>query len=451
MQQELFRTRVGKARQAGHPRRVRLGILQAALCVLSLGAVSSAQAIEYGPFSLTGFAKLSAGVVSNGCERCQRDPDAGRHFIWADDIAFGKPFGRMETHSLQIQPVLGVKFDLPNGFTLSGAYSQRWRDGEPDLPGVFFERSVTLKHEYYGTLQLGNFLSRGWNRPDYPYASDLGQTAFSDAGAAYGILTKAVRYTSRELYVADGNLVLEGTYDMGDTSFKRNKPELFEFWALWARGPLVVEAVVQSSRNGPPAAFAKAPFTGLTPFPDRDDTQLNGSGQGMFLLLGKYQIGTAYEVSAGLRFNRWSGSYAVPLTQGALAQWNNPFNVNWGGFDANGVANPGYSARSTDLMLGLRKYINPKLVAFTGLTYLGKASTDNPSDRGQHNTALFVSAGARYAVGDGLSVSGSLNAVNYGRKGQAPLSMPAHDAFSNIDSRIAKRGNWVTVEANYQF
>jgi hypothetical protein len=29
--------------------------------------------------------------------------------------------------------------------------------------------------------------------------------------------------------------------------------------------------------------------------------------------------------------------------------------------------------------------------------------------------------------------------------------MPAHDAFSNIDSRIAKMGNWVSVEANYKF
>ena len=45
----------------------------------------------------------------------------------------------------------------------------------------------------------------------------------------------------------------------------------------------------------------------------------------------------------------------MQLTPGAQAQWNNAFNVDWGGFDANGVANPGYSARSTDLMLGLRK------------------------------------------------------------------------------------------------
>ncbi len=451
MQQEIFRPRRSTAQRADPQRRAVRGALLVALCLLGWGAASTAQAFEFGPFSLTGFVKASAGYVSNGCEGCQRDPAATRHFIWADDLVFGRKYGGTGTDSVQIQPTLGVKFDLPQGFMLSGSLSQRWRDGKADLPGVVYERNVSLKHEYYGTVQIGNFLSRGWNRPDFPYASDVGQTAFSDSGAAYGILTKAVRYTSRELYVAEGNLVLEATYDQGDTKFKRNKPELYEIWALWGSGPLLVEAVVQSARNGAPGAFAKAGFTGLTPFPERDDQQLNGSSQGIFMLLGKYQIGTAYEVSGGLRFNRWSGSYAVPLTTGPLAQWNNPFNVDWGGFDANGVPNPGYSARSMDLMLGLRKYVNPKVVAYTGLTYLGKAQTANPSERGQSNSALFATVGASYDVGSGLKLSGSLNGVSYARKGQAPLSMPAHNAFSNVDSRIANRGYWVSVEANYKF
>ncbi len=454
MQQKNFRSRGSAARQAKQPRRRGHRTHQAVLVacsLLGLGAGTTAQAFEYGPFSLTGFAKASAGWISNGCKDCQRDPEASRQFIWADDLVFGKKFGGTSTDSVQIQPVLGVKFDLPQGFTIAGTFSQRYRDGKADLPGVYYERSVTLKHEYYGTVQAGNFLSRGWNRPDFPYASDVGQTAFSDSGAAYGILTKALRYTSRELFVADGNLVLEGTYDMGDTSFKRNKPELYEVWALWASGPLVVEAIAQSARNGSAAAFGKAPFTGLTPFPERDDKQLNSNSQSMFMMLSKYQIGTAYEVSGGIRFNRWSGAYAVPLTQGAQAQWNNPFNVNWGGTDAKGVANPGYPARSTDLMLGLRKYVNPKVVAYTGLTYLGKATTANPSERGQSNSALFATVGASYVAAPGLKLSSSLNAVSYGRKGLAPLSMPANNAFSNVDSRVANRGYWVSVEANYQF
>jgi hypothetical protein len=451
MQQELFRPRGSTARRAAQPRRLVRSALPAALFALGLGAATAAQAFEYGPFSLTGYAKVTAGVVSNSCEGCQRDPNAGRAFIWADDIAYGREFGTLNTGDWTVQPILGAKFSLPGGFTLSGAYSQRWRDGEPDLVGTIYERNATLKHEYYGTLQIGNFPSRAWGRPDLPYASDVGQTAFSDSGAAYGILTKAVRYTSRELFAFDGNLVLEAAYDQGNTDFKRNKPYLIELWALWARGPLLIEAVAQKSRNGTPAAFAKAPFTSLTPYAERDDHRLNGSGQGMFMLLTKYQIGTAYEVSGGIRFNRWSGAYAVPLTSGALGEWNTPFNVNWGGFDANGVPNPGFAARSTDLMLGLRKYINPKWVGFAGLTYLGEATTENPRERGQSNSALFASIGARYDIGGGLSVSGSLNAVQYARKGLAPLSMPAHDSFSKIDSRIAKRGNWVSVEALYKF
>ncbi len=426
-------------------------LLPVALCLAGLGVGTAAHALEWGPLSLTGFAKASVSRVNNGCEDCQREPDAGRHFIWADDIVFGRKFGGLTTDSIQFQPTLGLKFDLPRGFKLSAAYSQRLRDGEPDLPGVVYERSATLSHEYYGTVVIGNFLSRAWNRADFPYASDVGQTAFSDSGAAYGILTHAVRYTSRELFVADGNLVLEFTYDQGDTNFKRNKPELYELWALWGRGPLLVEAVVQSSRNGSAGAFAKAGFTGLTPFPERDDGKLGGNSQGIFMLLAKYQIGTAYELSAGLRFNRWSGAYAVPLTTGPLAQWNNPFNVNWNAVDANGVPNPGYAAKSTDLMLGVRKYVNPKLVAYSGLTHLGRASTDNPRERGQSNSATFASLGAQYDLGQGLSVSGSLNAVWYGKKGLAPLSMPAHNAFSNVDSRIANRGNWVSLEANYRF
>ena len=451
MQQAIHRPQDAPASQASHPTRLARSALPLVLCALGLVTAPAARAFELGALSLTGFAKVSVSRVNNGCEFCQREPDAGRHFIWADDVVFGKKFGGLTTHSVQIQPTLALKFDLPQGFKMTAAFSQRYRDGEPDLPGVVYERSLTLTHEYYGTAQIGNFLSRGWNRADYPYASDLGLTAFSDSGAAYGILTHALRYTSREFYVADGNLVLEATYSQGDRDFKRNKPELFEVWALWGRGPLVLEAVAQSAHNGAATAFAKAGFTGLTPFSQRDDRQLNGNHQGMFMVLGKYQIGTAYEVSGGLRFNRWSGAYAVQLTTGALGQWNNPFNVDWNGVDANGVANPGYAARSTDVMLGLRKYINPKLVGYAGLAHLGKASTDNPSERGQSNSALFASLGARYDVGEGLSISGAINMVSYRRQGLAPLSMPAHNAFSNVDSRVAKRGNWLSLEANYKF
>jgi hypothetical protein len=447
MQQEPLRPVPAAAPQPARSRRLARGVAFA----FGLAAAASSHAIDFGPFSLTGWVKAGVAVASDVCEKCQRDPEASRQFIWADDLVYGKKFGSELSHSWQFQPTLSVKFDLPRGFKLSGEISQRFRDGDLDLPGALYSRNVALKHEDYGTLQVGKFVTRGWNRADFPYASDVGQTAFSDSGAAYGINTNAIRYTTRELDVFEGNLVLEATYDRGDWSFKRNKPSFVEVWALYGKGPLLVEGVVQVTKNGSAGAFAKAPFTGLTPFGGRDDDQLGGNAQAMVLLLAKYQIGTAYELSGGIRHNRWSGAYAVPVTEGVLAQWNNPFNVDWGGFDENGVPNPGYAARSTDLMLGARKYINRQWVGYLGSTYLGKARTDNPRDRGQDNWALIGTLGAKYTHNESLSFSGSVNAVFYGRKGLAPLSMPAHSSFSNIDSRLAKRGNWVTFEANYDF
>jgi hypothetical protein len=93
MQQENFRPLDNLARRTRQTRGLARSALPVALCVLGLGAATAAQAFEYGPFSLTGFAKVGLGYVSNGCKDCQRDTSAGRHFIWTDDMAFGKEYG----------------------------------------------------------------------------------------------------------------------------------------------------------------------------------------------------------------------------------------------------------------------------------------------------------------------------------------------------------------------
>jgi hypothetical protein len=87
----------------------------------------------------------------------------------------------------------------------------------------------------------------------------------------------------------------------------------------------------------------------------------------------------------------------------------------------------------------------------TSVVYLGQASTDNPSERGQSNSALINSVGVSYNLGHGLQVYGLAGMVHYGRKGLAPLSMPSNNAFTNVDPRIATRGNWFGVGAVYTF
>lgn len=431
------------------------------LAVAAVLATTPALAVDFGPFSLTGFAKAEVTRTTNVCEDCQREAGEARHRAWADDIAFGKPFGTRDSDVTLFQPYLGYKQKVGRGWEVFGLLSQRWRDGKVDLDGWLYERNLGVTHEDWGRLTVGAMTTRGWSVPDYPssfkaISSDFwgggvgGSTAWSDAGAGYGLLSRAVRYMSRPIELLGGDWLLEGTYDFGKRGWKRNKPEFLELYAKYIGRDLLVDLIVQSAKNGEPVAWGKAPFGGLTPFPE-DDALLGSSSQGMALAMVRHVISGNIEVSGGIRFNRWSGAYAVQTTPGALGRWNNMFNVDWGGVDANGVPNPGYSARSTDFMLGTRYRFNEKLTAGLGLVHLGKAKTANPSERGQSNTLTVGSLNVGYTFNPYIQVYGSASAYQYGRKGQAPLSMPAHNAFTNIDSRVADRGNSFGVGANINF
>lgn len=415
-----------------------------------LAAFGPAQAIDFGPFSLTGFAKAEIQRGSNNCELCQKEPLENRQREWADALVYGKSFGTETTHSVLFQPYLGLKLPLAQGFRLEGLVSQRYRDGDVDIPGATYERNLGISHEEYGSLRVGAMTSRAWAVADFPYASDFGiSDAWPSSGAGYALLGHAVRYTSRLFDVLDGDLVLEATYDTGPSGWKRNDPHLLELWGKYTKGGLMVDAMYQVSRNGQPVAWGHAPFIGLTSNPGDDDL-LGGSGQSIVMVMARYYVNPQIEVTGGLRHNRWSGAYAVPTTFGRGGLWNNMFNVDWGGTDADGVPNPGYPARSTDLMAGLR-YIRGAWTAHTGMVYLGEASTDNPSERGQSNSALINTVGLDYNFGKGLRVYGLAGMVHYGRKGLAPLSMPSNNAFTNVDPRIAKRGNWFGLGAVYTF
>jgi opacity protein-like surface antigen len=415
-----------------------------------LACAPPAQAIDFGPFSLTGFVKIEAQRTTNVCDDCQREVGENRQREWADELAFGRQFGTQGSTVTLLQPYLGFKHDLGGGFKVSALLSQRWRDGKKDLDGWLYERNVALAHEDWGRLALGAMTTRGWSVADYPYGTNVGVSdAWGSSGAGYGLLSRSIRYTSRLLDVYDGDLVLEATYDFGKSGWERNKPRFLELYGQYVKGDLVVDAVMQTTRNGEPVGWGKAPFGGLTPFP-ADDALLGGSSQGMFLAMARYQVDPKWEVSGGIRFNRWSGAYAVQTTPGALGRWNNMFNVDWGG-TRNGVPDPGYKARSTDLMLGLRYRIDEKWTATTGMVHLGKAHTRNPSERGQSNTATINVVGLDYDVGNGLKVYGMAGMVHYKHKGLAPLSMPAHNAFTNVDSRVAKRGNWFGIGTTFTF
>ena len=422
-----------------------------ALALMLLTSASS-QAIDFGPegmFSLTGFAKAEVQRGSNHCNDCQVFPLENKQRIWADDLVVGKPYGTSNTNVNLFHPWFGMKYDLGQGYKFNALVSQRWRDGKEDIPGFWYEKNAAISHDDYGSVRVGAMTTRAWSIADYPYGTNIGVAdVWGSSGAGYGLLTKAVRYTSRIMDVAQGDLVLEASYDQGNRDFKIHKPQFLELYAQYHKGDLVVDAMFQDGRNGNPQAWSHGPFTSLTPN-TADDANLGGSGQSIAMVMGRYQLDSRIELSGGLRVNRWSGAYAVITVPGAQAQWNNMFNVDWNG-QLNGVQNPGYAARSTDAMLGAR-YKMGQWTAHTGVAYLGKASTKNPSERGQSNAALINTLGLGYDTGRGLQVYGFIGVVNFARLGLAPISMPGNSAFTNVDSRVTRSGNWVGLGAVYVF
>jgi hypothetical protein len=419
---------------------------------LVLFSGASSYAIDFGPegmFSLTGFAKSEVRRGSNNCNECQLYPLENKQRIWADDLVVGKPYGTSNSDVTLFQPWLGVKYDLGQGYKFNGLVSQRWRDGKHDIPGFWYEKNIAISHDDYGSLRVGAMTTRTWSIADYPYGTNIGvASVWGSSGAGYGLLTKAVRYTSRKFDVAQGDLVVEASYDQGNRDFKINKPKFLELYAQYYKGDLVIDAMFQDTRNGNPQAWSQGPFTSLTPNV-ADDPKLGGSGQSIAMVMGRYQLDSRIELSGGIRINRWSGAYAVITVPGAQAQWNNMFNVDWNG-QLNGVPNPGYAARTVDTMLGAR-YRMGQWTAHTGLTYLGKANTSNPSERGQSNAALINTLGLGYEVRQGFQVYGFVGIVNYARIGLAPMSMPSNTAFTNVDSRVTRTGNWAGLGAVYVF
>ena len=413
-------------------------------------AVFSANAIDLGPFQLTGFAKAEIGNVNNKCADCQLYPLEGKERSWADTLIPGAAYGPASTHVTLFQPFLGFKHDLGQGLRFSALLSQRWRDGKEDIPGFWYEKNIGVSHEGYGALRYGAMTTRGWSLADFPYGTNLNVAdAWGSSGAGYGLLQNAVRYISPKLDVADGDLVLEVSRDQGDKNFTIHRGRFTELYAQYVRGDWVLDFVAQRSRNGQPQSWSHGPFIGLTPFP-ADDAKLQEASQGITMLMGRYQYDNQLELSGGIRLNRWSGAPAiVTSTLNGVSLWNSMFNVNWGA-TVNGVANPGYAARSTDLLMGGR-YRMDDWTASLGRVQLGSASTENPAERGQSNAAWIRSAGLSYAVQPGFSIYSYVGMVEFKKLGLSPMSMPGNAAFTNVDSRVTRTGYWGGVGVVYVF
>ena len=414
--------------------------------------VQPAQSLEVGPFTLNGFVKLEVSRASNQCVGCQTFPNEERHKPWADTIADGKPYGTRDGTLSLFQPYLGTRhFDLGQGLKVRGLLSQRWRDGKVDIPGVWYEKNLIFTHEDHGMLQVGAFPTRSWSWADFPYGTTLGiADPWASSGAGYGLLTRAIRYGTPLLDVAGGDLYLELTYDQGDANWRTQKPSLWEGVARYVKGPWMIDLIGQHAQNGQAVAWGHAPFVGVTTVPTLDANpayRVPGNEQSIVMLMARYQFDVKTDLYGGVRFNRWSGSPGVPTgrdTNNNLI-WANMFNVQTGDI------NVAHGATSTDFNLGVVHRFKPQWSVRAAAVHFGKASTDNPSDRGQHNSMWLGTVGLGYEIQPGWSVYGYAGMVEFARKGLAPLSMPAHTAFTGVDPRVSKNGNWAGLGMVYVF
>lgn len=440
--------------------------------LLSMGLLvgQNAGAVDLGPFTLTGFAKAEVSRASNQCADCQLNLGESRHRPWADALAEGKEFGSKGGKVTLFQPFLATKdFDLGQGFRVKGLLSQRWRDGKEDIPGILYEKNATLSHEDYGSIQVGAFPTRSWSVADYPYGTNVGiADSWASSGAGYGLLQRAVRLGLPLMDVANGDFHVELTYDAGDSNYKVRKPQFFELYAKYVKGPLTLDAIAQTGTNGQAVSWGHAPFVAATttePFVGEGGQVflVDGNKQSIAMLMARYQLNAKTDLYGGIRHNRWSGAKPVitgwmPIAghpDGGVSLYNEMFNVD---FDSKGkLIGNAYSASTTDLSLGAVYRFAPKWNVNTGMVYLGKAKTKNPNERGQSNTMMLNTIGVGYEIQPGLAVYGFAGIVNFGKKALAPLkplaplSMPGHAAFTGVDSRVAKSGNWMGAGLVYTF
>ena len=336
-------------------------------------------ALDFGPdgmFSLTGFAEATVGLQGNYCLNCQvANSSASKQIKASDAVKPSQHYGDVSTTNWQVQPYLGAKYNLGQGYEISALLSQRWREstingstvetrygGTVDVPDYWYEKNIALKHEDYGSVRIGSMTTRGWSVADFPYGGNLGLSdAWGASGAGYGMLTNAVRIGSRQLDFADGDLFLEMTYDQGNTNFQRLKPAFYELYAQYHRGDLVVDAVMQDATNGGAGAWGHAPFSGVTPYTLDDSytsptngTRFSGTQQSIAMLMARYQVNAQVEISGGVRRNSWSGA---SIAFNPATQWTAGFNVDYSNPFA--ASNPGYSATSVDALLGARYRTGP--------------------------------------------------------------------------------------------
>ena len=437
------------------------------LAVATLLLSAPALAEQFGPLEVIGFVKneysfcdnCSSGLVN----KSEYDP---RGVLMPPDPMVNQGGDSTDTgrNLFLMQLTLGLAYEFDNAVAIEAKATGRMRNTDADIyDNWLIDLYAGVSHPKFGSLQVGKFASRSWSRSD-SFAYPLGLSSpWAESGAGYGLYPEAVRYATPEFEFRYGKIRFEGSYSTADKRKPLNPeslvegppdPKLFELFIQFSNEKNLIELIYQDSEGGRQSSFAKGAFYGAQgntngPVSSPD---YRAPSENVLILQGNYWMNEQWKFSYGLKRSEWSGQaqqcdYGPVSPVESQCFWDQP------GFNYSDEINKVYKAVVYDLMLGAA-YTMDKWIFTLGGVFMNEASTDNPVEWGQDNTATFLNLGVYRKMPEiyrNVEFYGGLGRVIFGRQGPAPLSMPNNTAFGGVDPRVSESGNFLTLGVNFTF
>lgn len=472
--------------------------LQPSVLALALAAPVSLLAATFdspddSKFDITGFTKhewsrSAAGgrIVPNELSAYTYD---NRNAESKPGLAQTSRTNRNSQLSMQ-QLSLGWNKETAGAVGLEARLTYRWRSDDalrlfkaPDvdyrpptskvLEHDYTERFVGISRPDLGALKLGTQISRSWSRSD-AFSFPIGLSGvWADSGAGYGIFPTALRITSPMMEDGSGKLTVEMTAathqrntrmvdqdrTAGSTAFSPNptKPIAVELFLQYSNAKNLIELTVQSARGAKQTSFGKSALIGWIGDPDPIPLDLStprrasAPSQSVVVLQGNHWPDSRNMFTWGVRRSQWSGSAASCNFSVAKAECifglDPGFNY---GAESNGYL--GYQATTFDAMLGWSHYKGPYTYTIGG-TYFGRASSKNPIEWGQSNSALHLNLGVARKVPEvdkGLTVTVGVGMSQFQKIGPAPVSMPNNN-FLGANPLYDRTSHSATVGMTWTF
>jgi len=445
--------------------------LSRSLAVTTVLLATPALSAQYGPMEIVGFAKNEFYMCDNCSTGLVNQSAYDPRGVLSPPVPMVNQGGDSgsTSHNLGlVQLTLGLSHEFDNAVKIEAKTSARMRNWDADIYDNWMtDAFVGASHPKYGSLQVGKMASRSWTRSD-SFAYPLGLSSpWAESGAGYGLYPEAVRYATRDFEIPIGKIRFEASYAQADKRKPLNHaslvegppdPKLYEVFIQYSNEKNLVELIYQHSDGGRQSSFSKGAFYGAQgntngPVSSPD---YHAPSENVLILQGNYWMNERWKFTYGLKRSEWSGQ-AQQCDYGPVSDVQSACFWDQAGFNYSSDLNKMYNAVEYDAIVGAG-YTRGKWTFTAGGVFMNKASTSNPTEWGQENTALFLNLGiyrdlpelsiAKYFK---MQVYGGLGRVTFGRQGPAPLSMPSNIAFGGVDPRTSESGNYLNVGANLNF